>query len=289
MNNAVMKNKILPVLLLVFLLAPVSALAESGNDMAKILKGIKSYKQTYFIGTNNYRNNYAKVYGPVQGSKYVQREIKFQLSFQWHYFEGKSWDIGSSYTQLSYWQALNKPISNPFRETNYEPEFIFVNYRPTSRLLQIPNPFGLKTSYRFAPLVHHSNGQSGTTSRSWNYGYLEVQLSDENHWYIGLKGKVRYPEKAASDDNPDITKYYGPLELHARYTYKKKHTLHLMFRNNLRVDENRGAVQLDYSYDWELLGDIDLYLQAFYGYGESLIEHDQLNTRYGAGLILANW
>ena len=224
----------------------------------------------------------------LRGNKYVQREIKFQLSFQWHYFEGESWDFGSSYTQMSYWQALNKPISNPFRETNYEPEFIFVNYRPTSELLQIPNPFGLQTSYRFAPLVHHSNGQSGNISRSWNYAYLEVQLHDDENWYIGIKGKVRYPEKADSDDNPDITKYYGPLELQARYRYKA-HTVHVMIRNNLRVDENRGAIQLDYSYDWQLLGDVDLYLQAFYGYGESLIEHDQLNIRFGAGLILANW
>ena len=247
---------------------------------------ISAYKQNYLlVYTHNNTKAYPQVYGPTLGGQYRDEEVKFQISFQGKIWESDAFDIGMAYTQQSYWQLFNKPLSSPFRESNFEPE-LFIRWKDTDDFK------GFKTNYRFG-FDHQSNGRSDPFSRSWNRIYGELQLTkpgseynQKSPYYMALKTWVRIPEKGANDNNPDITHYYGYWEFNGRLT-NGKHRYHMMLRNNLKPKNNRGAVQLDWS--WKVSEEFDTYVQVFHGYGENLIEYNHRNTRIGAGILLTNW
>ena len=247
---------------------------------------ISAYKQNYLLDyTHNNTKSYPLIYGTALGSQYRDEEVKFQISFQGKIWENDAFDIGMAYTQQSYWQLYNKPLSSPFRESNFEPE-VFIRWKNTDDLQ------GFKTNYRFG-FDHQSNGRSDPFSRSWNRIYGEIQLTEpgsaynqKSPYYMALKTWVRIPEKAANDNNPDITSYYGFWEFNGRLS-NGNHRYHLMLRNNLHTKNNRGAVQLDWS--WKISQEFDTYVQLFHGYGENLIEYNHRNTRIGAGILLTNW
>lgn len=247
---------------------------------------ISAYKQNYLlVYTHNNTKAYQQIYGQTLGAQYRDEEVKFQISFQGKIWENRDFDIGMAYTQQSYWQLFSKPLSSPFRESNFEPE-VFVKWKGAQ------GPEGFRTNYRFG-FDHHSNGRSDPFSRSWNRIYGEVQLTkpgsaydQASPYYMALKGWFRIPEKAVNDNNPDITNYYGFWEFNGRLS-NGKHRYHLMLRNNLHTKNNRGAVQLDWS--WKVSEEFDTYVQLFHGYGENLIEYNHRNTRIGAGILLTNW
>jgi phospholipase A1/A2 len=261
-----------------------TALAGNDGDSKRVLgiPGIESYRQMYLIGTFNDRNNFIPVYGRTLGSQYRESEVKFQISFQAMLYDGEDFQIGGSYTQQSYWQLFNKPLSAPFRESDYEPE-AFVRWQDKKHPL-----FGEDTFYRFG-FDHQSNGQSNPLSRSWNRLYGEVKLQDpDDKWVAAVRAWWRIPEKAANDDNPNITQYYGYWQFDGRWTPFKDNKIHLMLRDNLRI-KNRSAVQVDWSWKPPVFTDFSLYAQAFFGYGENLIDYQNYNTRFGAGILLTNW
>ena len=247
---------------------------------------ISAYKQNYLlVYTHSNTKAYPLIYGQALGSQYRDEEVKFQISFQGKIWENDAFDIGMAYTQQSYWQLYNKPLSSPFRESNFEPE-VFIRWKDTDDLK------GFKTSYRFG-FDHQSNGRSDPFSRSWNRIYGELQLTEPGSaynqaspYYMALKTWFRIPEKAANDNNPDITHYYGFWEFNGRIS-NGNHRYHMMLRNNLQPKNNRGAVQVDWS--WKISEEFDTYVQVFHGYGENLIEYNHLNTRIGAGILLTNW
>lgn len=207
-------------------------------------------------------------------------EIKFQFSFRVPVAEGIFFGKGYlsfGYTQQSYWQAYNGRSSSPFRENNYEPELIFAFPIDEKAL-------GMRWRLAGLSLNHQSNGRSEPLSRSWNRVMLEL-IAERGDFYASLKPWWRVPEPKQSDDNPDIEKYLGNFELRMLQKYEG-HTLGVMLRNNLR-SENRGAIQLDYTFP---IGDrLRGYLQIFNGYGESLIDYDHYNNRIGVGVMLTDW
>jgi phospholipase A1 len=223
--------------------------------------------------------------GPLQevdpAKTLVKPEVTLQLSFKaklWQDMFGKKIDLWIAYTQRSFWQLYNFDDSSPFRETDYEPE-VLVNFRTHFNLL------GLKTRFVQVGLNHQSNGQSEPLSRSWNRLVANVGL-ERGPFSLLLKGWFHFPEPAADDDNPGINHYMGYGEIWAYY-FLGSHRLGIMVRDNLDFGENRGAIQVEWSFP--LFADMAGYVQYFLGYGESLLDYNHRINRIGIGFIFADW
>jgi len=208
-------------------------------------------------------------------------EAKFQLSFKvklWEDILGKDMDLWFAYTQLAFWQLYNKEFSAAFRETNYEPELL-LNFRTNYDLL------GLKGRIINIGLNHQSNGRSQPLSRSWNRVVANFGF-ERDRFNLLLRTWYRIPEKAKNDDNPDIDRYLGYGEIWGYYFWNK-HRFGAMLRNNLRPSDNKGAVQLEWSFP--LIEHVSGYVQYFNGYGESLIDYNKSVNRFSIGFMLTDW
>lgn len=213
-------------------------------------------------------------------------EAKYQVSVKLPIYlqhdDGNPSGLYMGFTALSFWQVYNSEASKPFRETNYEPE-IFYSWDTEYSLL------GFEFNEIQFGFNHQSNGQSGLRSRSWNRIFASALFSDEDSlyyfktWYrIKEDGKID-PFEADGDDNPDITHYLGHFEL----GYGKKignFNLLALVRNNLKLDDNKGSVELSVSYP--MSSRYDIVVQYFNGYGDSLIEYNRHQYRISLGIQL---
>ena len=196
-----------------------------------------------------------------------KKEAKFQVSTKFPlYLEEAGFDgVYFGFTLTSFWQLYNSEVSKPFRETNYEPEVFWQETADYS-------VFGYKFNTFQVGFNHMSNGQSGLQSRSWNRLFASIVFSDNDDIYY-LKTWYRIPEDEkddindpTGDENPDIQDYYGRIEL----GYGRKigaFKMMALLRNNLDFDENRGSIQLDFTYP--ISDRYELLLQYFNGYGDS--------------------
>jgi phospholipase A1 len=217
-------------------------------------------------------------------------EIKFQVSFKYLATQDlifKDLDLQFAFTTTSWWQAYNSDISAPFRETNYEPEVI-LNYHHRWSLL------GLAVEETTLSFNHQSNGQTGPLSRSWNRMILGFIFAPTDNVLWGFRTWYRLSEDKkitsldpAGDDNPDIENFMGYGEVGGLWSISDKHSLEFMLRNNLRTDNNKGAIHLGWSFpiNRRLQG----YIEYFDGYGESLIYFNHHIQRLGIGFKLTNW
>ncbi|GAA5185600.1 phospholipase A [Niveibacterium umoris] len=209
-------------------------------------------------------------------------EAKFQISFKvkmWENMVGDNGDLWMAYTQQSHWQLYNKAASSPFRETNYAPELI--NSWRTS--LQMG---GVKMSLLNLGLVHQSNGRANPLSRSWNRIYAQAGF-EAGDLAVLVRPWYRLKEDADKDDNPDIENYVGRGDLTAIYQYKRQE-FSMIARHSLRGgDESRGSVELNWAFP--IYGNLRGHVQAFTGYGESLIDYNHRQTTFGLGISLAEW
>lgn len=205
-------------------------------------------------------------------------EVKFQLSTKFKVAEnliGDNGDLWFGYTQQSNWQLYNRALSSPFRETSHEPEVIFT-WRTGQRVL------GWQWELLNLGLVHQSNGRPLPLSRSWNRVYAQFGLTRDNLALL-IRPWVRLEERAATDDNPDITDYMGHGDIRLAYT-RRGHTVSLLGR---LAGSGRGALQLDWIFP--LSGSLKGYLQASHGYGESLLDYNHRQTTVGLGIFLLSW
>ena len=214
-------------------------------------------------------------------------EMQFQLSLKAPIAEGLFTEQDAlffGFTVRAFWQAYNKDISAPFRETNYEPEIYWATPVPWAIL-------GGDASFVAIGLSHQSNGRSQLFSRSWNRLYAGVAW-ERWRYVFALKAWWRIPEDekddpldAEGDDNPDIEDYLGNFEFTVAYR-RNDQEVAVMLRNNLDSDDNRGAIQVDYTFPMHRR--FRGYVQFFNGYGESLIDYDAHIERIGLGILLSD-
>lgn len=233
------------------------------NNALEDSLGIDVYKPNYLIYAHDFSGKSDRKDGEAKFQISIEKPIAYDLF-------GFKETLFVAYSQKSFWQISKD--SAPFRENNYEPE-IFIT---------IPNNF---ENYDFINWVkfginHHSNGQGGEESRSWNRAYVSTKLGFGNFsvtpraWYAFAKDRY----------NKDINDYMGYGDIELGYDlYGHKFTA--MLRNNLKLNgNNRGAAEL--SWHFPLFKDIYGYLQYFNGYGESLIDYDRQVNKIGLGISI---
>jgi phospholipase A1 len=205
-------------------------------------------------------------------------EAKFQLSFKARVLalEDARAALWLAYTQQSYWQIGNAPLSRPFRETDYQPEAI-VALSPDREW------DGWRWRLLNLGFVHQSNGRGNPLSRSWNRVYAQFGVEREN-FAVLLRPWYRFRERYEDDDMPDIHQYYGSGDVVMVYR-RDGHTI--TFTGRLNPSTGLGAAQLEYSTPrWKWLGPFRLYVHAFSGYGESLIDYNWRQNSIGVGVSL---
>jgi phospholipase A1 len=209
-------------------------------------------------------------------------EAKFQLSLKtkvWQGVFGDAGDVWVGYTQSSRWQVYNEKQSRPFRESDYEPEAMLVfdtHYQALGwdgRLLGIG-------------INHQSNGRSDPFSRSWNRIVADIGLEREG-WTVMLRPWWRIPEGRRVDNNADINDYVGRGEMQLLHLWNSQE-FGLTLRHSLRGGDNsHGSAR--FSWSFPMAGNLRGYLEAFSGYGESLIDYNHNATYLGFGVSLLDW
>jgi len=248
------------------------------------------HKKNYIlpISYSNNINQAIYVSDNNRSNELKNTEAKLQISFKIPlmtnslFTEGDSLSFG--FTLQSWWQMYTQELSRPFRETNYQPEFFY--FAPLDFEIS-----GGKTGL-FLGIEHQSNGQSQSRqlSRSWNRIYANFIFAKDNFalsfrpwWKIPEGDKVTTPEDPGND-NPDISDYMGSFELMTVYKWENIE-LSAMGRENFK--EHKGAVEIGVTFP--LIGNIRGYFQYFNGYGESLIDYNYSQERFGIGVALNDY
>jgi phospholipase A1 len=209
-------------------------------------------------------------------------ETKFQISLKsklWENVLGDYSDLWFGYTQSSRWQLFNATESRPFRETDYQPEFM-LTFRTNYRLL------GWDGRLAGVSLTHESNGRAVPLSRSWNRIVAQVGL-DRPGWSIMLRPWWRLHEDRSTDDNPDIEDYMGRADLLITHNWGG-HEISTLFRHSLRPG-SRSHTGFEFNWAFPIHGELKGYLQYFSGYGESLIDYNHSANYVGLGVSLIEW
>jgi phospholipase A1 len=257
---------------------------DAERDASSNLYTITAHHPNYFLlaDYSSHRPSSATYSDDGATAEQAQKvEGKFQISLKALLRQdafGGVGDLFVGYTQRSFWQMYNRPASSPFRETDFEPELWL------RRVVNKPL-LGWNVSTVALGVNHQSNGRGDEYSRSWNRVLGSVALERGNYGIV-LRPWWRSPESDSHDNNPDITKYMGHFDLTV-LTRHGKHSFDLMLRNNLKTTDNRGAVQLGWTYP--LTPTIKAYMQLFSGYGESLIDYNVKQTSIGVGLQMLDW
>jgi len=212
-------------------------------------------------------------------------EAKFQISLKVPlnnedlFVEGDGLFFG--FTLKSWWQIYSDNISKPFRETNYQPEVFYL--APLDW-----HPMGGNTGI-IVGLEHQSNGRSQLISRSWNRAYLNFLYEKDNFalsfrpWFRLSEDEKEDPLSAEGDDNPDIADYMGHFELSAVY---KMSDYEFSIQGRQNFSKHHGGLELGFTFP--LWGKLRGYVQFTKGYGESLIDYNHNQQRFGLGIALTD-
>ncbi|MFT4926029.1 MAG: phospholipase A1 [Phenylobacterium sp.] len=222
---------------------------------------------------NGYEDNLANVEAKLQLS------LKVPLNPNSMFIEGDGLYFG--FTIQAWWQIYADNISKPFRETNYQPELFY--YAPLDW-----QPLGGNTSIVLG-VEHQSNGQAQNLSRSWNRIYTNF-LYEKDNFALSFRPWVRITEDEKidqfdpkGDDNPDIDDYLGHFQLGMVYQWKD---FEFSARGRQNFATHKGSAEFGLTFP--LWGKLRGYATTFTGYGESLIDYNYNQTRFGLGIALNN-
>ncbi|WP_236581667.1 phospholipase A [Hydrogenophaga sp. BPS33] len=212
-----------------------------------------------------------------------REEAKFQLSLRTKVLQNvglPGGDLWAAFTVQAMWQVYSHSDSRPFRNTDYQPELIYVV--PTAERFR-GLPFGWKWRYTQLGVAHQSNGQSDPLSRSWNRSYLDAGFENGN-WTFSARVNHRLRERAETNNNPDLVDMRGRTELNLGWA-SGLHTASLHHRTTFRGG-NKGSNLFEWTYpvSRDQPNGLRWYVQVFSGYGETLSDYNFRQTSVGAGV-----
>jgi phospholipase A1 len=217
---------------------------------------------------------------PPEVYEYGPLEAKFQFSFKVKLINGALFgkgDLWVHYTQQTLWQAYNRSLSFPIRETNFRPGVV----------LTYPVDFSvLGFNARMAGIgfLHSSNGRALPFSRAWDRVYATIGL-ERRRWKLVLRPWVRIGK--ADDDNPEIENFIGRGDVNVSYS-SGSHNLLVRAAYPFDFDRlDRGHISVNYIYD--VGGHFNLMFQATNGYGETIIDYNHAQTTVGMGVAFLPW
>ncbi|THU00626.1 phospholipase [Lampropedia puyangensis] len=248
------------------------------------------------VGNNINRQPYSP--SPENGlanyNHYQRHEARLQLSIRTKLASNlltqsssKRDSLWFGYTLNANWQAFNSALSRPFRNTDHQPEFMYVY--PLE--WKLPGQFNVR--YAGLGINHQSNGQSNPLSRSWNRYYLMLGVDVGQNVRLQTRLWQRVKESAAKDDNPNISDYIGRGEFSAAWDVNERNTLSMTLRHSLR-NSAKGSTRLEW---YHTLGNnfaggksnLRLYTSIFSGYGDSLIDYNYRRTVFSVGFSLLDF
>ncbi len=233
-------------------------------------------------------------------------QAKFQISMKFrvlkpnlYVFKYNIFPAYVAYTQKTLWNVGQQ--SRPFEESSINPEF-FLDYPVNTT---ITGRFKLR-SIVISPIEHESNGLAGVQSRGWNRQYVLIKfgleskekledsnsfLSDKARLYIKLWHASSYSDETAYlrsiGSNDKFLDYMGQGEIGVSVR-------NFLWGGSLRdhqldVKTPIFRAQSKNSYELEFRQQLPntnfaLYLQYWYGYGETLMRFDQFGRRGFVGL-----
>lgn len=194
-----------------------------------------------------------------------------QFSFKYRVFDEKGIVIKKfpqlknfyfGYTQTSLWNI--SATSSPFEDSSYRPGFFW----------EFKNLNKKKLIYLRSGYEHESNGQAGKTSRSIDTLFflplMEFSFNERNLIF----GPKIYFYISKGNHNEDIEDFRGFFDLILRYGKEESWIVNILLRHSFK---GKYTIQLDFSYPirskiFSRAGGY-LYLQTFYGYGETLLTY----------------
>lgn len=233
-------------------------------------------------------------------------QIKFQISMKFqvlrpdlYVFKYDFFPAYVAYTQKSLWDVGQS--SMPFEESDYNPEF-FLDYPINAFLF---GRFKLRNII-ISPIEHESNGLAGIQSRGWNRQYVLVMFglesieklevtnsfqSDKALFYVklwhasGYSDQDAYLQSIGSSNN--FLDYMGQGEIGISIRnflwggILNDHQLTVKMPIFCGPQKNTYEVEFQ-----QQLPDMNfaIYLQYWYGYGETLLRFDQFGHRGFIGL-----
>jgi phospholipase A1/A2 len=268
-----------------------------GGDIDTVRRHITAYEPIYLAAGSRGRFN-----------------ARFQFSFKYRFLEERpdedlakrhnpgplarrlARDLHFAYTQTSLWDLESS--SKPFYDTSYKPA-LFLEHR--LRAL----PAGWDSSRLHYGVQHESNGKSGTAGRDASRSLNTLYLAPVIRWAapdgLFLEARPRAIAYFHTEDNPDIARYRGYVELMLRGGHDRGWQLALHARGHPR---GHGSLEFNVTLPvagvpWPaaLLRPLPdpraalggyFQVQYFNGYGESLLDYnirrrDQL--RFGFTLV----
>lgn len=222
------------------------------------------YKDNYFtVGTT-----------PFHKPTATNSDVKFQISLAirltdtvlpWNSF------LFLMYTQKTFWNVFENSL--PMHDLNFNPGIGW------------SKPFFNKNRYvgkLTLLLEHESNGRDGEDSRSWNrisfYGSTIIDewlMAHAKFWIPIIDG----------ENNKDILKYCGIYQSGVVITTPNK-----KFNFGLTLVKREGwnfNFNTIFEASWKVheKSNLNLFLQYYNGYGESLLDYNQFHSRLRVGIV----
>jgi outer membrane phospholipase A len=269
------------------------------SDLENVRRHISAYDPIYFAVGWRDRTN-----------------ARFQFSFKYRLFEagppGEPWleqlvrDIYVAYTQTSIWDL--ESFSKPFYDSSYKPTLFLLH--EFDRTPKEGFSFSLQ-----AGAQHESNGKGGAApavpgnglaspttplrhpadTRSLNTLYLAPKMRWTADSGLFLELGARASAYLQIDENPDIARYRGQVELTVRAGYDRGFQLSTFVRG-----DPQGHGSIEFNATWPAIQTPLLKMilprtlggyaqvQYFNGYGESLLDYDVRRTdqlRFGLMIV----